>query len=144
MSNDAMAMISAATGQEPIVVDGDELRGQSKSRGFSVTAGQLAAYAAATGDTRADRLGGEFASPAFAFAPLTPLLFEVVEDVAGDVGPTGVVHTHQRFTVHQPIAAGDELTVLARVGDLRNGPFGGGGDRAPRPPPPPPAPTAPS
>ncbi|MFI7585839.1 MaoC/PaaZ C-terminal domain-containing protein [Spongisporangium articulatum] len=122
--SDAMSMIASATGQEPIVVNGDEIRGQSRVRHYSVSAEELAAYAAATGDTRTDRIAGEVASPAFGFVPLTPLLFEVVDEVAGDVGPTGVVHTHQRFTVHESIAAGDELTVTASVADLRGGPFG--------------------
>jgi acyl dehydratase len=124
--SDAMTMINQAAGQlEPVVLDGDEVRGKSESRAFSVTAEQLAAYAGATGDLRADRISGEAVGPAFGFAPLTPLLFEVVTRVVGaDPSPTGVVHTHQSFTVREPIRAGDELTVRAQVADLRNGPFG--------------------
>jgi acyl dehydratase len=124
--SDAMAMISQATGQdEPVILDGDEIRGRTETRQYSVDGATLAAYAAATGDTKPERISGEVASPAYAFAPLTKLLFEVVEQVAGDVGPTGVVHTHQDFSFDAPILAGDELTVVAEVADLRMGPFGG-------------------
>jgi len=124
--SDPMAMIQQATGKdEPVLLDGNEVRGRSETRKYTVDGETLAAYAAATGDTRPERLKGEVASPAYAFAPLTKLLFEVVEEVAGDVGPTGVVHTHQDFSFHSPILAGDELTVVAYVADLRNGPFGG-------------------
>jgi acyl dehydratase len=124
--SDAMTMINQAAGNEkPVVLDGDEVRGRVETRQYSVDGATLAAYAAATGDTRPERISGEQASPAYAFAPLTKLLFEVVDEVAGDVGPTGVVHTHQDFTFHAPIVAGDELTVVASVADLRPGPFGG-------------------
>jgi acyl dehydratase len=124
--SDAMTMINQAAGNtEPVVLDGDEVRGRIETRQYSVDGATLAAYAAATGDTRPERISGEQASPAYAFAPLTKLLFEVVDEVAGDVGPTGVVHTHQGFTFHAPILAGDELTVVAHVADLRPGPFGG-------------------
>lgn len=122
-----MAMINQAAGQdEPVVLDGDEVRDKTESREFLVTKEQLALYAAATGDTRSDRIDGATVGPAFGFAPLTPLLFEVVKRVVGDdPSPTGVVHTHQSFTVSAPIQAGDELIVLAHVTDVRSGPFGG-------------------
>ncbi len=123
--SDAMTMINQATGAAPVVVNGDEIRGQTRSRDFTVTREQLAAYAATTGDTRPERLAGDFAVPAYGFVPLTPLLFDVVDEVAGeDRSATGVVHTHQSFTIHEPIRAGDELSVLAHVVDLRSGPVG--------------------
>lgn len=124
--SDAMTMLNRATGQsEPIVLDGDAVRGKSETREYEVGGEQLAAYAAATGDTRPSRVSGEVASPAFAFVPLTQLLFDVAAQVAGTLTPTGLVHTHQRFTASAPIAAGDRLRVLARVADLRASRFGG-------------------
>jgi acyl dehydratase len=123
---DAMAMLNKATGQdEPIVLDGDTVRGKSEAREYAVDGAQLAAYAAATGDTRPGRVSGEVASPAFAFVPLTQLLFDVAAEVAGRLTPTGLVHTHQRFTARGPIVAGDRLQVDARVADLRSSRFGG-------------------
>ena len=123
---DAKAMLNQATGQaEPVVLDGDAVRGKSESREFDVDGARLAAYAAATGDTRPSRISGEVASPAFAFVPLTGLLFDVAAEVAGTLSPTGLVHTHQRFTAREPIAAGDRLRVDAHVADLRDSRFGG-------------------
>jgi acyl dehydratase len=126
MTSDAMAMINQKTGQEePVVLDGDLVRGRSETREYAVTGAQLAAYAAATGDVRPSRASGEVASPAFGFVPLTRLLFDVAAQVAGTLSPTGLVHTHQRFTADAPIVAGDRLVLDARVADLRAGPFGG-------------------
>jgi len=126
VSSDAMAMLNKATGQEePIVLDGDLVRGRSETREYTADGATLAAYAAATGDTRPARVAGEVASPAFGFVPLTQLLFDVAAQVAGTVSPTGLVHTHQRFTAAEPIAAGDRLRLDARVPDLRASRFGG-------------------
>jgi len=126
VSSDAMAMLNKATGQEePIVLDGDLVRGRSETREYTADGATLAAYAAATGDTRPARVAGEVASPAFGFVPLTQLLFDVAAQVAGTVRPTGLVHTHQRFTAAAPIAAGDRLRLDARVPDLRASRFGG-------------------
>jgi acyl dehydratase len=123
---DAKAMLNQATGQaEPVVLDGDAIRGKRESRELQVDGARLAAYAAATGDTRPSRLSGEVASPAFAFVPLTGLLFDVAAEVAGTLSPTGLVHTHQRFTAREPIVAGDRLRVDAHVADLRDSRFGG-------------------
>lgn len=124
--SDAKAMLNQATGQaEPVVLDGDAVRGKSETREFAVDGERLAAYAAATGDTRPSRVSGEVASPAFAFVPLTRLLFDVAAQVAGTLSPTGLVHTHQRFTAREPIVAGDRLRVDAHVADLRDSRFGG-------------------
>ena len=120
--SDAMAMISRARGQAgPVVLDGDQVRGRTETRRYQVDGAALAAYARATGDTRPERISGQTASAAYAFVPLTALLFDVVDEVAGGAGPVGVVHTHQDFRFHSPIVAGDELTVTARVADLRSG-----------------------
>jgi acyl dehydratase len=117
--------LPGAAGREPIVLDGDAVRGRGETREFAVSGAQLAAYAAATGDTRPSRVAGEVASPAFGFVPLTRLLFDVAAKVAGDVGPTGLVHTHQRFRLRAPVVAGERLRLDAHVADLRDSRFGG-------------------
>lgn len=123
-TSDAMAMISGALDGDEIVLDGNRMRDWKAAKEYPVTAAELAAYAAATDDPRPERVAGELASPAYAFVPLTDLLFSVVDEVVGDTGAARLVHTHQDFTFAGAITAGDRLSVAARVAGLHPGPFG--------------------
>jgi acyl dehydratase len=79
---------------------------------YEVTAGAIHAYAAATNETNPAFTGPDpVAPPAFPVVPLFNTLANALFDPDLDVNVTRLVHGEQEHLLHEPIRAGDVLTI---------------------------------
>jgi acyl dehydratase len=106
------------------VLDGNALTQYEPVEVSTRTAQEIAAFAAAVGETNPSRLAGLSAPPTYAFVPFTDVLFEAFDRLLEPEARGRLVHTRQWFALHRPILAGDTLRVTGRVSRLVDGPFG--------------------
>lgn len=85
---------------------------------YTVTAGKIAEFAAAIGDTNPAYQGGAAIAPP-TFAVVLANWDAVLEDPELDVKLTQMLHAEQRFAYARPLRAGDDVTATATIDNVR-------------------------
>ena len=96
-----------------MALDSSLIGATSEPASFEVEKGAIVSLAEAIGDPHRDYRDGSAAPPTF------PTTFRLPVPGLADVDPARFLHGEQEYEYDRPIRAGDRITCVARIADVR-------------------------
>jgi acyl dehydratase len=98
-----------------VTLDRTLIGAATEPRTFEVEKGAIVRLAEAIGDPQPDYLAGKVAPPTFP----TTFNFRLRVPALAEIDPARFIHGDQEYAYERPLVAGDLITCISRVSDVR-------------------------